>query len=1075
MTKLKRPDVDLVLSDLKDFQRDSAAYAFRRMYIDEDATHRFLVADEVGLGKTLVARGVIALTIDHLWESTERIDVLYICSNADIARQNVRRLDVLGQQVAPPDRITLLPRHVRDLKKNKVNFIPLSPGTSFSLRSSEGRWDERVLLYWMLREAWGLGGRVAAKNLFQAGVTYTDWFREQLKNARTEYDIDESLLESFKAELDRRVDVDTAEGRPDLRSRFDELADRFRRSRTNIPAADRQLRASFIADLRGVLASSCLEALEPDLIVLDEFQRFKELLSPETESGALARGLFEYQHEAARARVVLLSATPYKTYTLAHEEENHYRDFVQTLRFLTEGKTERAEEHLRSYRDQLMRLGGDGAGVGVTRRALETELLRVMIRTERLAATEDRDGMLEEIHPTNGQMLKPEDLRAFLSVQKLAEWVEQPDATEYWKSSPYLMSFMETYELKASLKRWLDDPKWTAEGQRLLRGEGLGLPWDRAEAYQEIDPANARLRTLLSATIETGAWRLLWVPPSLPYYESGGAYADPNLKGFTKRLVFGSWVVVPKMLTCLLSYEAERRMIRTLERSPVNTTDARRARRPRLMFTFSNERLTGMPVLGMLYPSVALAQLLDPFELSKLADHSATRDDIVALAQARIEEALRPLVEGAASEGAEDEAWYWAAPILLDRATERRRAAEWLARDDLAAIWSGESRDVEEGSRWSDHVSEAQQVTREKLGRPPADLSVVLAEMAVGGPATCALRAVARGAGDMSLVTQPWTRDAAANIAWSFRSLFNLPEVIALIRGTDRREPYWRRVIEHCVDGNLQAVLDEYAHVLRESLGLQRRPVEEVVAETAKAMVRALTLRTPTLRVDEVKISQRSATFEQRGMRGRFALRFQAEESDGGQKTRPEQVRDAFNSPFWPFVLATTSVGQEGLDFHHYCHAVVHWNLPSNPVDLEQREGRLHRYKGHAVRKNVAEGFRGTAFSTKGDPWVTLFTAAEGVRPEGLNEIFPYWVYCPPGGAKIERHVPFLPLSRDRARLEALRRALAVYRMVFGQPRQEDLLNYLIERLPPGQIEGLMHQARIDLSPPRSQGAPLTH
>lgn len=48
------------------------------------------------------------------------------------------------------------------------------------------------------------------------------------------------------------------------------------------------------------------------------------------------------------------------------------------------------------------------------------------------------------------------------------------------------------------------------------------------------------------------------------------------------------------------------------------------------------------------------------------------------------------------------------------------------------------------------------------------------------------------------------------------------------------------------------------------------------------------------------------------------------------------------------------SRSEEGLDFHRYCHAVVHWNLPSNPIDLEQREGRVHRYKGHAVRKNVA-------------------------------------------------------------------------------------------------------------------------
>ena len=63
------------------------------------------------------------------------------------------------------------------------------------------------------------------------------------------------------------------------------------------------------------------------------------------------------------------------------------------------------------------------------------------------------------------------------------------------------------------------------------------------------------------------------------------------------------------MLTCLLSYEAERRMIRMLETSAINTPDARRARRPLLTFTLSQGRLTGMPVLGMLYPSPALARL----------------------------------------------------------------------------------------------------------------------------------------------------------------------------------------------------------------------------------------------------------------------------------------------------------------------------------------------------------------------------------------------------------------------------------------------------------------------------------
>src|SRR5687768_7390850 len=83
--------------------------------------------------------------------------------------------------------------------------------------------------------------------------------------------------------------------------------------------------------------------------------------------------------------------------------------------------------------------------------------------------------------------------------------------------------------------------------------------------------------------------------------------------------------------------------------------------------------------------------------------------------------------------------------------------------------------------------------------------------------------------------------------------------------------------------------------------------------------------------------------------------------------------REAFNSPFWPFVLATTSVGQEGLDFHLYCHAVAHWNLPSNPVDMEQREGRVHRFKGHAVRKNIAQQHRHSADpALGGDRWTAM-------------------------------------------------------------------------------------------------------
>src|SRR5690606_37490447 len=167
----------------------------------------------------------------------------------------------------------------------------------------------------------------------------------------------------------------------------------------------------------------------------------------------------------------------------------------------------------------------------------------------------------------------------------------------------------------------------------------------------------------------------------------------------------------------------------------------------------------------------------------------------------------------------------------------------------------------------------------------------------------------------------------------------------------------------------------------------------------------------------------------------RFAIRLGDDDTKEGKvQERLDRVRKAFNSPFWPFVLATTSVGQEGLDFHLYCHAVAHWNLPSNPVDLEQREGRVHRFKGHAVRKNVAlrHGADASQYAS-GDRWTGMFEAARASREPGKNDLVPYWLYVVKGGAKIERHVPALPLSRDLARYAALRESLALYRMVFGQ------------------------------------------
>ena len=58
----------------------------------------------------------------------------------------------------------------------------------------------------------------------------------------------------------------------------------------------------------------------------------------------------------------------------------------------------------------------------------------------------------------------------------------------------------------------------------------------------------------------------------------------------------------------------------------------------------------------------------------------------------------------------------------------------------------------------------------------------------------------------------------------------------------------------------------------------------------------------------------------------------------------------AFNTPFFPEVLVTTSVMAEGVDLHLNCRHVIHHDLSWNPSTLEQRTGRVDRIGAKAER-----------------------------------------------------------------------------------------------------------------------------
>jgi hypothetical protein len=98
-----------------------------------------------------------------------------------------------------------------------------------------------------------------------------------------------------------------------------------------------------------------------------------------------------------------------------------------------------------------------------------------------------------------------------------------------------------------------------------------------------------------------------------------------------------------------------------------------------------------------------------------------------------------------------------------------------------------------------------------------------------------------------------------------------------------------------------------------------------------------------------------------------------------------------------------------------------------------------------------------------------MFGMALADRPAGQNDITPYWIF-EDGPARIERRIPLIPFSREVGALRRLKRDLAAYRMVFGQPRQEDLLASL--DLGAAGPEAGWADWLITLSPPGPKRAP---
>lgn len=1054
---LDRIEAD-IMSGLKDFQKVTVER------IDElyrEGKMRVLVSDEVGLGKTLIARGTIAKLAKLRKEQGDKlVKVVYVCSNAAIAEQNLNKLRISSQLKAEgisSSRLSM--QHLNifrqendpDLLRRYIQLIPLTPDTSFRLTAGtrKGTVDERALMFAVLKRVPSLAGYEKSLEKIMVGDAEKAW-----KNwAKAWYekqvaDLDAHCGGAYLSYMIQKVE--------------EELND-FLLEKVKAMCEDGKEINSVIGKLRVMFAKISLDKLDPDLVIMDEFQRFKYLLKAdaETDTGMLANKFFYSE----KVRMLLLSATPYKMYSTLEEidearMDEHYSEFLTLMDFLNVTKKEKDDfkEVWSNYSVKLKEFSSGDTAIIEAKNAAEDAMYQHICRTERISATESAD-IVDDSDISLTLRVTEQDIRSYLQAQKLLDDIGASFRVpmDYVKSSPYLMSFMRDYEYKKKIEGYFSDhPDEVGK----MNKDTFWLKKKSILNYEKIPNGNARLDRVMEHVLEENAELLLWVPPSKPYYPPQGVYK--NTEAFSKTLIFSSWEMVPRMLAGMISYEVERRTlpkVGKLKGKTVKYFNGKNATRypvGRLSFDSDKGDAGTMSLFCLLYPSKFLAECYRPIDcLNRGMDLSEIEEEIQEKIAEKLEKYHAPIT------GNVDYRWYYMAPLFFDGAGY---VTSWINKieSDLKE---------EKDKTFRVHLQKLRELYQEMkygqdchLGKQPEDLPEVLTDMAMASPAIVMRRTYQGYCKKLESFDSVWP----TQIARRFISRMNTTESTVVLELACRKYPQWRKLLTYGKNGNIQAMFDEYAHLIANGLDAD----ENLIENMHKTIKESLDIRTTIYKADSyeafcerVKGEKKKEGEEEKKalpLRSHFAVAFT--KGDGKEKDvdRKSTVRNAFNSPLRPFVLASTSIGQEGLDFHNYCRRIVHWNLPANPIDLEQREGRINRFECLAIRQNIAKRYGGISFEK--DIWKEMFEEALRVENDGNgSDLIPFWGLTEQEDMiKIERIVPMYPFSRDGFSYERLIKILSLYRLTLGQARQEELLEYLFKNCKDTEdMKGLF----INLSP----------
>jgi len=1049
--------IDASLSSLKDFQRATVASVLHSF--ENESSQRVLVADEVGLGKTVVAKGVIAKLLEARLRTAgsktlrQPLRVTYICSNQTLARENRAKLAVFKGEaqeryVQEPSYGRLITTAMIDNDYNPgqgklLEVCSLTPSTSFNLTQGDGNWRERIIILCALLAHKDLNHYPMQRQMrkfWRGGISNADWWCKKHREYQ-EKKLQPTILKEFHRLLERPVSKRDLErcGFDHLGTWLELLSDIA--EKVIVPERPTRVRAC----IRVLLAQACAGSISADLFILDEFQRFKSLLDTdcESEESIIARQVFGASNNKSKydgsGKVLLLSATPFKAYSQTHDDEEgdgHDQELQFLLRFISgsdEALLAGYQENRQALQQQLLSLKDQALDLtSLDRRNKQTveELLQPLIcRTERGQLCEDYEKAFITVRGVCDQYFSPADIAAFKAMDDVGEALYKvqhgrlrSQLMEFYKASPWALSFLSGYQFK----KQLDTQVTNSEVRKALKRSATAWVSRRAIENYSLKLAaapHAKIRALNDRLFDGASEKLLWVPPSLPHYPLVGCFEGQE--SFSKSLLFSSWAMVPRALSGLISYEAERRLIGARGKKGRSYF---KKHSPKIKF----DQSASLQGWSLIYPAQSLQQLTLDYTANVSLDVLLAKRTSYYREQLGL---LEPYTSQKIGERSGDR-WYALAPLLLDRASgHEEQVDEWL---DLIAP-QHLNRGANNAQLKSVRAYLAQGVDL-GFGPMPEDLAEYLAYLSIASPAVCAARSWQRLWSDADPIE---ILMAATQVGFAAVSLFNKAESERVLHHLFKGQKYFVAIARYCAEGGFQAVVDEFGHLL----------AEQGMDKATEKLVATMSFRSTHIscQFEEDKLKGSGKTTENHKQPEKHSLRCHYAVPLGNQKLTDEQgvkrigdVRDAFNSPFRPFLLNSTSIGQEGLDFHWYCRQIIHWNLPTNPIDIEQREGRINRYKSLLVRKRVAEAYGMDIQADGGDPWLALFTVADRQIQNGRkSDLVPYWHY-PEGHTRIERYVPMMPMSKEVAKLDDALKVLVYYRLAFGQPRQEELLNNVL-------------------------------